>query len=95
MTSLIKEGGDFMKRKMFFSKNRKVATRKSSPFYNSEGYADPTAYHGTKNIIREETELENRVHLLVHVIRDVAALAGFEVIGRIQFRHKKTGKEFK
>lgn len=76
-------------------KSSKVAPRKSSPFFNSEAYADPTAYFGTKNIIKEETEMENKVHTLVHVIRDIADLAGFEVIGRIQFKHKKTGREFK
>lgn len=93
MTSPIKKRGDFMKK--LFSKNAKISPRKSSPFFNSEGYADPTAFYGTKNIIKEEAELEDKVHTLVHVIRDIVNLAGFEVIGRIQFRHKKTGKEFK
>lgn len=93
MTSPIKERDDFMKK--IFSKNTKVAARKRSSFFNSEGYADPTAFHGTKNIVKEETELENKVHTLVHIIRDIVNLSGFEVIGRIQFRHKKTGKEFK
>lgn len=32
----------------------------NNPYYNSEGYADPTAYAGTKNIIREESENERR-----------------------------------
>lgn len=81
--------------KKLFLKNTKVSPRKSSPFFNSEGYADPTAFFGTKNIIKEETEMENKVHALVHIIRDIANLAGFEVIGRIQFRHKKSGREFK
>lgn len=31
----------------------------NNPKYNSEGYADPTAYYGTKEIIREESETEN------------------------------------
>ena len=84
-----------MIKRLTLKKSCKVAPRKNSPFFNSEGYADPTAYFGTKNIIEEETEMENKVHSLVHIIRDVANLAGFEVIGRIQFRHKKTGKEFK
>lgn len=46
--------------------------------YNSEGYPDPTAYYGTKEIVRE-----------------AAHLAGFEVVGRITFKDKKTGKEFR
>ena len=81
--------------KKIFLKNTKVSPRKSSPFFNSEGYADPTTYFGMKNIIKEEKEVEEKVHTLVHIIRDVVNLAGFEVIGRIQFRHKKTGREFK
>ena len=32
----------------------------NNPYYNSEGYADPTAYAGTNNIIREESETERR-----------------------------------
>ena len=40
--------------KKIFSKNTKVAARKSNPFFNSEGYADPTAFYGTKNIVKEE-----------------------------------------
>lgn len=82
-------------KKILFSKSSNVNARKKSPFFNSEGYADPTAYYGTKEIIKEETEMENKVHSLVHVIRDIVNLAGFEVIGRIHFRHKKTGREFK
>lgn len=66
-----------------------------NPFFNSSGCPDPTAYHGTKEIIKEETEMENKVHDLVHVIRIICNLAGFEVVGRITFKHKKTGKEFK
>lgn len=68
---------------------------KRNPFYNSEGYPDPTAYHGTKEIIRSENELEKKISNLVHIIHDVAEIAGFEVVERITFRHKKTGKEFR
>lgn len=30
------------------------------PWENAEGYHDPTAYHGTKNIIRDEDEQQKR-----------------------------------
>ena len=43
--------------------------------YNSEGYPDPTAYYGTKEIIKEETEMEKEVHFLLHIIRDIAILS--------------------
>ena len=66
-----------------------------NPFYNHEGYADPTAYHATKSIMKEEADLEKKVHKLIHLIRDAAELAGFEVVGRIHLKHKKTRKEFR
>lgn len=66
-----------------------------NPKLNGEGYTDLTAYLGTKNIIKEETEMEKQVHDLVHVIKYIVNLAGFEVVGRIHFKHKKTKKEFK
>ena len=64
-------------------------------FLNGEGYPDPTAYHGLKSIIKEEQELEKRVHDLVHIVRNLSDIVGFEVVGRIHFRHKKTGRDFK
>lgn len=64
-------------------------------YHNAEGYADPTAYYGTKEIVREESEQERRIRHLMHIIREAAHLAGFEVVGRITFKDKKTGKEFR
>ena len=68
---------------------------KNNPFNNCEGYADPTAYHGMKSIIHEEQELDKKVHNLINVLKFIVEWAGFEVIGRIQLRHKETRKEFK
>jgi hypothetical protein len=71
---------------------------KNNPFYNQSGYADPTAYHAMKTVMqeeKEEQELETKVHNLVKVLKLIVKWAGFELIGRIQIRDKKTGKEFK
>lgn len=68
---------------------------KNPNYVNAEGYADPTAFYGSKEVIKQQTELDKKVHSLVHCIRDVANLAGFEVVGRITFKHKKSGKEFR
>ena len=72
---------------------------KNNPFYNSEGYPDPTAYHAMKAVMQKENEadkeLEKKVHNLVNVLKFVVDWAGFEFIGRIQLRHKKSRKEFK
>lgn len=70
-------------------------TRKNKMFYNGSGYPDPTAFYGTKKIVQEEAAIEKKVHTLVNVIRDIANLAGFDVVGRIHLKHRKTGKEFK
>jgi hypothetical protein len=67
----------------------------SSPYFNSEGYSDPTAYNGLKNVIKSEAEIEKQVSDLIHVFKVICTLAGFEIVGRIQFKHKKSGKIFK
>ena len=69
--------------------------KNNNPFYNASGCADPTAYYGLKPIIQEEHDLEKKVHNLVNVLKFIVEWAGFEFIGRIQIRHKETGKEFK
>lgn len=62
---------------------------------NSEGYNDPTAYEGLKPIFHEENELDHKVHNLIKVIQSIVHMAGFEVIGRIQIKHKQSGKEYR
>lgn len=89
-----------MKKQSFFrtcinTLGGKIMTRKKNPYYNSEGYPDPTAYYGLKPIIKEEKEMERDVRMLVKAIKNAADQMGFEVVGRIHFRHKKSGREFK
>lgn len=64
-------------------------------YLNHEGYPDPTAHYGIKEVVKEESEQERRIRHLMHIVREAAHLAGFEVVGRITFKDKKTGKEFK
>lgn len=71
---------------------------KNNPFYNGEGYPDPTAYEAMKAVMQEEKEkkeLEKKVHNLITVLKLVADWAGFEFVGRVHLRHKKSRKEFK
>lgn len=65
------------------------------PWENSEGYPDPTAYHGTKDIIREENELDKRAYDLIKVLKFIIRSTGFELIERIKIKDKKTGREFR
>lgn len=62
---------------------------------NAEGYHDPTAYHGTKNIIRDEDEQQKRVNTLIFVLKYITRLAGFELLNRIEIKDRKTGREYK
>jgi hypothetical protein len=71
----------------------KVFGRKSNPYFNHEGYPDPTAYHAIKSVMKEDGGSE--LHDLVKDIKEIVALTDFEIVGRITFRHKKNGKIFK
>lgn len=57
------------------------------PWENSSGCNDPTAYAATR-----PTEEEIQVSKLVKAIKAVAELFGFEIINRIEFRSRNTGK---
>lgn len=59
------------------------------PWENAEGYHDPTAYHGTKNIIRDEDEQQKRVNTLIFVLKYITRLAGFELLNRIEIKDRK------
>lgn len=67
----------------------------NNPYFNSEGYADPTAYAGTKEIIREESETEKRAYDLIKVLKFIIRSCGFELIERVKIKDTKTGREFK
>lgn len=85
----------FRKKQKSVLKGGKVLEKKQSPYYNKEAYPDPTAYYGLKNAIKEEEQIESDMNRLVHIIKSICDMAGFEIIGRIQFRHRKSGKEFR
>lgn len=66
-----------------------------NPYFNKEGYADPTAFHGTKDIIKEESETEKKASDLIKVLKFIIRLSGFELIERIKIKDEKTGREFR
>jgi hypothetical protein len=65
------------------------------PKYNASGLPDPTVYYAIRNVVKEEKELDERVRNLISVLKFIIDWAGFELIGRIEIRHKKTRKEFR
>lgn len=66
-----------------------------NPRLNSEGYYDPTAYHGLRNIIREENAVDYEVSTLIKVLKYIINRAGFELVSRIELKDKKSGRVFK
>ena len=66
-----------------------------NPRRNAEGYPDPTAYLGTKEVIKEGSEADKRAYDLVKVLKYIIRAAGFELIERIQLRDTKSGREYK
>lgn len=65
---------------------------------NSEHYNDPTQYEAHKNI-RKEEQLEvarmRTISALVGALKQVADLAGFEIVGRVVLMDKDSGRIFR
>jgi len=66
---------------------------------NAEHYADPTPAAALRNISKDERQKEavrlDRIGSIVPLLRQMADIAGFEIIGRIPLRDKATGKEYR
>ena len=61
------------------------------PWENNSGCADPTAYAATKPI----SDDEQRVAELLKVLKYIIRAAGFELINRIEFRDRKSGRTYR
>lgn len=66
-----------------------------NPKYNSEGYPDPTAYYGTREVIKTESETDKRAFDLIKVLKFIIHSCGFELTERIQIKDTKTGREYR
>jgi hypothetical protein len=62
---------------------------------NASGCPDPTAYIALQKVSKEEKELSAKVLEVIKVLKVIIEWAGFELIGRIWLKDKKTGREFK
>lgn len=67
----------------------------TKPWQNKSGCSDFTAYNAIKNVSAEEQKIERAAGMIVTTVKNILELAGFEPIGRIQIKHKKSGKVFK
>jgi hypothetical protein len=61
------------------------------PWENNSGCNDPTAYAATKPISEEEQRVADLVKVLKYIIR----MAGFELINRIEFRERRSGRTYR
>ena len=58
---------------------------------NGESYRDPTA----DKAVKHTDHTPEPVMKVIYLLRDIAGLAGFEIVGRICLRDKTTGKEYR
>jgi len=65
--------------------NSKIVSQQTKP-------AKSPSYRGT---LEEDKELERKVHHVINTLKFIVEWAGFEFIGRIKIRDKKSGREFK
>lgn len=66
-----------------------------NPKRNAEGYPDPTAYYGTREVIKTESEADKRAFDLIKVLKFIIRSCGFELIEHIQIKDTKTGREYR
>jgi hypothetical protein len=70
----------------------------SNPRKNGSGYSDPTAYAAIKKITRDgrvkPRDREKDVADMMHVIKRIAEILGFEIEGHIVFIDKQTRKRY-
>lgn len=71
----------------------------NKPWLNSSGCPDYTAFEALKRIEAEEKRrlyyVDDAARVVITTIKNILDLSGFEVIGRIQIKHKKSGKVYK
>lgn len=61
---------------------------------NAEGYVDPTAYAALKSIVNDE-RAEKKAAYLISVLKYIIRESGFELVNRIELKHKRTGRIFR
>lgn len=61
---------------------------------NRDGYIDPTAYEALKTILNDG-KAEKKAAYLVSVLKFIIRESGFELLNRIELKHKRTGRIFR
>lgn len=60
-------------------------------YKNKEGYPDPTAGKAVSAADRPP----EAINWMLGIFREIASKLGFEIIGRITFRDRSTGREWR
>ena len=64
-------------------------------FYNASGCKDPTAGKAIMELDKEERVTDTRAKEAVQLCKQMLDIIGFELVGRIEIRDRKTGREYK
>lgn len=62
---------------------------------NGSGYTDPTSSTVLHAIQKREMEVDENANRIIKLIKDLLRICDFELIERIQIRHKPTGREYR
>ena len=63
---------------------------------NDEGYSDPTAETAIGHVMNEQKKRRNdQATKTIKTLQNVAHLAGFDIVGRIELREHRSGRIFK
>lgn len=63
----------------------------AKPWQNKSGYTDPTAYIVEKAISEEDQKVAD----LVWIFKKITRWAGMEIINRVEFRDRKSGRIYR
>ena len=63
---------------------------------NDEGYCDPTAETAIGHVMNEQKKRRNdQATKTIKTLQNVAHLAGFDIVGRIELREHKSGRIYR
>ena len=63
---------------------------------NDEGYSDPTAETAIGHVMNEQKRRRNgQATKTIKTLQNVAHLAGFDIVGRIELREHKSGRIYR
>lgn len=61
---------------------------------NGSQVSDPTAGEAVQKVDKERTEEEIQFYALLKVFWSICDIAGFDAVGRVSVRHRKSGRLF-